>query len=143
MNVDELPQHLEKVGVRLHQIPGEQPMQAVYRRIVQGIRDNFTSSVSPDGLQWPPRKHKGDGHPLLIDTGAMLQAATGGGAGHFKEIADTHVKVGIRGNRVKYAEFHETGTRYMPRRPYMGAQETVLEQIENAIATDGLKAFDV
>lgn len=103
--------------------------------ILQNVRDNFTSSVSPDGVQWPARKIVGDGHPLLIDTGALLQAATGGGAGHVSQIGPRSMALGVD-ESIPYAAIHNYGgeTRPMPQREYMGASEATEEEIAEALA---------
>lgn len=115
----------------------------VKREVLQGIRDNFTSSRSPDGKRWKPRKHKGDGHPLLIDTGRMMQAATGGGAGRIQQVDGAELTVGVNTSSVKYAGYHNDGTKTLPQREYMGVQTKRLRKIDDVIADDGMGMFDV
>jgi phage gpG-like protein len=106
------------------------------RAIQQEVRDNFTSSASPDNADWPPRKREGDGHPLLIDTGALLQAATGGGPGTITEILDREMNYGVSGGVIPYAAIHNNGgeTRPMPQREYMGMSEVGEEQLAEELA---------
>lgn len=111
----------------------------VRKEVLQGVRDNFTSSVDPDGKRWKPRKHKGDGHPLLIDTGKLLQSAVGTGGGRISQVTGSELTVGTT---VKYATVHNEGTSRMPKREFMGVQKKRLKKIDKLIADAGMKAFD-
>lgn len=101
--------------------------------VLQDERDHFTSSVSPDGQAWPPRVILGDGHPILVDKGNLLQAATGGGAGHISQIMPRELVLGVRGD-VSGAIYHAEGTSRMPARPFMGATESTEEKIGEQLA---------
>jgi len=57
---------------------------------------------------WAPRKKLGDGHPLLIKSGALRQSI-----GWKLEGSDTVVV----GTDKKYAAYHQHGTKHMPARP--------------------------
>ena len=114
----------------------------VRKEALQAVRDNFNSSASPDNRSWPPRKNVGDGHPLLIDTGRLMQAATGGGPGHVTRVQDGELTVGVDGSKVKYAGVHNRGGRRMPKREFMGARPPKLKQIGEIIADAGLEAFE-
>ena len=104
----------------------DRPLEPVLREcapiIRQSVRDNFTSSASPDGVDWPARNEVGDGHPLLMDTGKLMQAAVGSGSGALFEIQDRSLMVGVDGDIVPYAAIHNYGgvKRPMPKREYMG-----------------------
>lgn len=114
----------------------------VRREALQAVRDNFTSSATPEGRNWPPRKHRGDGHPLLIDTGKMMQAATGGGAGHVTQVQNDELTVGVDDSKVPYAKYHNEGTRRLPRREFMGAGKKRINAMGEIIADAGLEAFE-
>jgi phage gpG-like protein len=86
----------------------------------QSVRDNFTGSATPDGDDWPARKDPGDGHPLLIDSGALLQAAVGGGAGHIEQVGDREVAIGVDGSVIPYAATHNFGRGPIPQREFAG-----------------------
>lgn len=103
--------------------------------VLQSVRDHFNSSVSPGGQQWTPRKEIGDGHPLLMESGALLQAATGGGPGHISRIAPREMAVGVEPS-IEYAAIHNYGgvTRPMPQREYMGADDATEEAIGEELA---------
>ena len=89
----------------------------------QSVRDNFTSSATPDGDDWPPRKRVGDGHPLLIETGAMMQAAVDQGSGHIERFEPQGLVKGVQGEAVPYAAVHNYGGLKMPQREYMGLHD--------------------
>ena len=122
--------------------------------VYQAIRDNFTSSATPDNEDWPPRKRIGDGHPLLIDTGAMLQAATGAGPGAESEISkdgmgEHELAVSIDAGAIPYAATHQYGDprRNIPQREFFGMHEVAIDEAETIIAdfaaekiSDGLLA---
>lgn len=114
--------------------------------MLQAVRDNFTSSATPEGVSWPARKVIGDGHPLLMDTGALLQASTGGGTGHVTIIERDAVEVGTDGTSGTggnpYAAVHNRGAVNMPQREFMGASEKRLREIDEQIADIGLQALE-
>lgn len=115
----------------------------VYGMILQNVRDNFTSSITPGGEAWPERKVIGDGHPLLIETGDLMQAATGGGVGHVKVIEPRMVEMGVEIASIKYAATHQFGdpSRNIPSREYFGASEDTLDEIGEVLAKDGERFF--
>jgi len=99
--------------------------------VLQNVRDNFTSSVSPDGEEWPARKQIGDGHPLLMETGDLMQSAVGGGAGHINQVAPREL---VLGTNEEKALWHTEGTANMPDRQFMGASEATEEAIGEELA---------
>lgn len=101
-----------------------------------GIIDNFRASRGPDGTGWPPRKMTGDGHPLLIDTQALVGAAGGNAGGHVARIADRTLDVGVDLAAVPYARVHNRGwrERNIPQREFLGVTEQIEQQIEELIA---------
>lgn len=113
----------------------------VRKQALQGIRDNFNSSANPENRSWPPRKVEGDGHPLLIETGKLMQAATGGGAGHVTRISNGELTLGVDGSKVKYAAIHNNGGKRMPKREFMGNRPQRITEIGEIIADAGLGAF--
>lgn len=131
---EQLREHLRDAEQTLQTGDLSDVLRIVRVDVLQGVRDNFTSSVSPEGQVWPERKHIGDGHPLLIDTGAMMQAATGGGLGHISRVEPRTMELGVDGSVIPYAAIHNYGTTKMPQREFMGAQEPILEIIDNKLA---------
>lgn len=125
----------------------EKPLEPVLRDCVpvvrQSVRDNFTSSATPEGLDWPARNEIGDGHPLLMDTGKLMQAAVGSGAGAMTEILDRSMQVGVDGDIVPYAAIHNYGgvKRPMPKREYLGAKPEHLDDCGELIADFVVREF--
>lgn len=117
--------------------------QALHR----GIRAAFNSSVDPQtGQGWRSRVVEGDGHPILLDTGRLMQAATGGGAGAIQDPQERSVTIGVRGGSVPYAAVHQfdgvqrkSGEKV--RRPFMGASTETLDFCGELIADAGLDWF--
>ncbi len=91
----------------------------------QAVRDNFTSSATPDNVAWAPRKVVGDGHPLLMDRGPLVQASTGGGPGHIARVFDQHGEVGVDLGIIPYARAQNFGRPEinLPARENLGMRE--------------------
>ncbi len=112
--------------------------------VLQSIRDNFNSSAGADGSGWPARKRQGDGHPLLMESGALMQAATGGGAGHVTKIDAKELSVGVDkgagGGGIPGAAVHQFGfpRKNIPPRPYLEARDEALDEAAEEIADAGL-----
>jgi phage virion morphogenesis protein len=106
---DEAPAEMDVLAEGLDSQPLTPAMQECAVLMKQSVRDNFTSSATPDDENWPPRKDPGDGHPLLTESGALLQAAVGGGAGHLEEVGDREVAMGVDGSVIPYAATHNFG----------------------------------
>lgn len=100
--------------------PYDEPLRQCEAAARQAIRDNFNSSASPDNVNWPPRKVDGDGHYLLMDTGRLMQAATGGGPGagsqQTRDAGEHVLELSIDAGTVPYAATHKHGdpSRNMP-----------------------------
>ncbi len=79
---------------------------AVASRTVQAFR---SEPIRPS--PWAPRKpsKRDDGHQLLIKSGALRQSI------NWKLEGDDAVAVG---SDKEYAPYHQTGTQYMPARPF-------------------------
>lgn len=116
--------------------PYSQPLADCLPAVHQSVRDNFTSSATPENVDWPPRKIEGDGHPLLIDTGAMMQAATGGGAGGLQQVDSHELLVGVDGGVIPYAATHNYGRSdaNIPQREFMGLTEEGADECESILA---------
>lgn len=132
--------YLERLADRVAAGPYDKPLEECRDLAKQNIRDNFTSSATPGGESWPPRKILGDGHPLLMDTGKLLQAATGGGSGNVEQIeshGENHeLTYGVSLDAVPYARAHDLGypPRNLPERHYLGVSEETIDAFESVIA---------
>jgi phage gpG-like protein len=112
-------------------------------KVLQDVGRNFQEATSPTGKKWPKRRNKGDGHPLLIDTTKLSQAALGLGDGKIDEESGREFSVGVKGSVVPYAIKHQTGrnSENLPQREFMGARESTLIEIGEDIADDLLQVF--
>jgi len=129
-------EELARIAERLASGPYSPGLEKIKPIALQSIRDNFTSSATPDNSDWPPRKHIGDGHPLLIDTGSMLQAATGGGVGAIGEIGSMEMVLGVDGSAIPYAATHNYGSpnRNIPAREFEGMKEDRIDEAAEVLA---------
>lgn len=146
IDVDKIGQHTKALEDALESGDFREVLGGAVRdRVLQSFRDNFTGSRSASGEVWPPRKIRGDGHPLLIESGALLQAATGGGAGHVSEVTPRELSLGVdrdvKQGGIPGAAVHNFGfARFnIPRRAYHEARDDALDEIEETIADFGLE----
>lgn len=79
---------------------------------------NFAAQASPDGGPWPARKKKGTGkigeqdagHPLLIQSGDLFEAATSPfGRGHIEDVGRMSAEIGVDLDDVPYARAQNYG----------------------------------
>lgn len=124
MTVEELGPHLAKAAEFIASGDLREPLVECRGVLLQDVRDNFTSSADPKGGSWPARKEPGDGHPLLMDQGPLVQAATGGGPGSITRIAPRSLECGVDKDVIAYAG-HDHGfpEKNIPARPYMGMSD--------------------
>lgn len=110
-------------------------------QVAAGIEDNFNSQSGPEGQAWPPRKLIGDGHPLLIKSGALKAAAMGGGKGGTTEVTDRELTLTAD---LPYTGVHHRGSpkQNIPARPYMGVPERYLDAVDEAIADRALQLIE-
>ncbi len=143
MTIDEFAAELDDVARRIDNEPADVALEQCRNLILCDITDNFDKSTSPDGTAWPPRQLAGDGHPLLIETRALIDAATGKGAGSMSEIDGRELQLGIDGSIIPYAATHNFGdpVRNIPQREFIGAKEETLKECGDLIADDLLNRF--
>jgi phage gpG-like protein len=89
--------------------------QGFMEKIVQA-RFDAGRGYADGGMAWAPRKDPGDGHPILRDTGRLLQAA-------MRAVRNTYNIIKVRWSiarvNVPYGIYHQQGTGKMPRRPFL------------------------
>jgi phage gpG-like protein len=140
-------EHFEAVE-RAFMAPLDDVLELCYPVVIQSTRDNFNSQADPDGDDWRPRKIEGDGHPLLQKSGDMMQAATGGGAGHVHEIEHngdgTDLVVGVNLDTIAYARAQALGykPRNLPARNYLGLTKAGEEKVAEIIGKSVEQRFD-
>lgn len=144
IDVEDLDRHFADIGAALADGDLESTLRDQVRPIMlQSVRDNFNSSTDADGNAWPARKIIGDGHPLLIDRGDLMQAATGGGSGHVTEADARSISIGVEkvpGSSLMGAAVHQFGypPKNIPPRPYLEVRDEALDKIDEIIADAGL-----
>lgn len=123
--------------------PHRNTLEKLKPPIVLNIRGNFNSSATAGGVNWPPRKVQGDGHPLLMDTGLLMQASVGSGPGHISEITDTQLDFGVSRDRIPYARVHQYGfrDRNIPKREYMAISHKTVDTLAQVAADELLNVF--
>lgn len=135
--VADIHAELSRIGDAVASASLVQPLRECDRITKQGIRDNFTSSASPDNENWAPRKPRrgDDGHPLLMDRGPLIQAATGGGSGHISRINPRDLGVGVDLDVIPYARAHNYGyaANNLPQREFLGLRPERVDECEEVI----------
>lgn len=135
--LDEIARSLASLSVK----PFEGVMAEAKPLVHRDIRAGFNSSADPmNNESWPLRKRRYP-HPILIKSGALMQAATGGGAGAIQDVKSDSLTVGVNGSLIGYAAFHMFGAGKLPARPFVGAKDETIDAIGEMIADEGLKAF--
>jgi len=143
IEMDDFGDYLQAVVVEMESGDMSKPLRDCAPVVRQSIRDNFNSSADPENNDWVERKYVGDGHPLLIDTGKMMQAATGGGPGAVFRTGQRDLELGIDLDIVPYARRHNYGDQDdgMPKREFIGAKEEHLVECETIIADHAEQFF--
>lgn len=112
-----------------------------------GIEDNFDNERSAadfwgGGGQWPERKVKGDGHPLLNESGALRAAATQKGAvGSVSRIEGDTLEVGVEASGpggLPGARRHQYGDSPpgIRQREFVGISDDTLEFVAERVAEE-------
>lgn len=108
---------LRSMPAKLESIDHTDTLQSAAAIVEKSVRDNFRRQTRADGATWEPRRvtilpsqirGKWFNHPLLILTGKMIGAATGG-HGHYRKISKSRLEMGIDPSVVPYAKTHQDG----------------------------------
>lgn len=116
MNAMEFAKFLRAVPTLLGAINHRDTMEQLAEIVEESVEDNFHRQADVTGSTWPPRKDTLP-HPLLIKTGKMKEAATGGD-GQYKRAERKGLKLGVKPDVVPYARYHQYGTSRIPQRQY-------------------------
>lgn len=104
-------------------------VKSVREVIIPSIRNNFAAEGRPAWAPLAPSTvlSRGASGPILNRSGRLLKVAT-----QFNIWSYTRDSATITGieSRVKYAKYHQGGTRKMPARPFILLQDEDEEQIE-------------
>lgn len=141
IEVENIEQHCADLARSLESADLSPVLQQILPISLQAHRDNFNSSASPQGANWTPRVETGDGHPLLMESGTLMQAAVGG-AGSIMVIDGRVLVIGVDGDAIPYAAIHNYGGRIggwaagamMPEREYLGMSEQRLQEADKVVA---------
>lgn len=114
--------------------------------IIEGVIDNFENAATAAGVPWPPHapatvKRYGP-HPLLILSGAMREAATGGGTGHVREIVDDDtLELGVDISEIPYAAVHQYGypEGNIPQREYLAMSTGTIDACATVAADHSVR----
>jgi phage gpG-like protein len=107
----------------------------------KSIGQNFAAEAAPHGAGWPPRKEEGDGHPLLIESGELFQAATSDfGSGSVNMIGDREASTGVDPLEVPYAATQNFGDaeRNIPAREFEDPSDAALDEMAERLADEAL-----
>lgn len=145
MTVDEFSRAMEAAGDRVFS-DTDDCLDAIYPEVQAGIAENFDAATSPTGTKWPERADHNSknpkSHPLLDDTGALRDAATGVGPGVIlrKEEDGTVLVVGVdksvNQGGIPGAGVHNFGfpDKNIPQREFLGVTEAAMDRVEQAAA---------
>lgn len=102
---------------------GRQALEAEATKLREAVRWQFLTEGEAYGTPWPARKRPAPG-PLLRRTGRLFDSLTL--SDHPEHVETIQSRPGggaelLFGTRVQYAGFHQTGTRFLARRPLLTA----------------------
>jgi phage gpG-like protein len=98
------------------------PMDEIAQILLESVQRNFEEEGRPS--KWDARKDPGDGHPLLNDTGNLIDSLEANVVG---DIA--YVTAGA-----SYAGYLNEGTSRMVARPFLLVQDEDMDAIEELLA---------
>ena len=113
---EEFVAKLKAVPGKLKRMDTREALQEVIPSIYQSVQKNYGRQTDETGAVWPPRKDNLP-HPLLILSGVMFDASTGG-LGSFQRVDSRSAEMGIRGGVVPYAGVHHDGNSRVPKRRF-------------------------
>lgn len=138
ISIHDLQSHLSEIAARFEHEPATEALRQAHPVVMEGIHANFDLASSPDGDPWPLRKDDKP-HPLLIETGALLAAATGG-TGSVHELSSRSLIVGVDKDggpdSLHGAAVHQFGfpDKNIPQREYLGLNDEHLDKVGEIIA---------
>lgn len=101
-------------------------------QIIASYHDRqFESKGRTFKTPWKARKVKGDGHPLMDDTG-RLRNSLGSPSGNADSVRRVDNKGIVWGTRVPYAQYHQEG-RGVPKRPVLGSNKTMQREVARVL----------
>lgn len=127
-----LQQVFDELHDRAEQADFTDTLDGIVNRLDQQHQENYTSRASPIGDPWAPRKDNLP-HPLLELSGRMRASLTEGGPDHIFVESPNEFEWGTS---TFYAGFHQFGTVKMVDRPFVGMDESFVDETAEFIADD-------
>ena len=113
---EEFVRLLQSIPSGIRQMNHSPALAQAATEVFKSVEKNFARQVDDNGVAWPPRKDNLP-HPLLIKTGDMKDAATGGLGSQVRYNRDK-AEIGIRGSVIPYAWRHQNGDEGRPQRKF-------------------------
>ena len=111
----------------------EQIAEDSARIILRNTRDRFQDEIDPDGQPWiPSRRVRLRGGKTLLDTGRMFSGL---------ELVQSGLAEYTVTTDAPYATFHQTGTRFMPKRQFLGVSQQDETDITQSIVDKIVRSF--
>ncbi len=140
LSLADLPAYLQAQADRLKNADLTQPLKVVRQLLISATKQNFALGQSPDGVPWAPLKRPrrrprdkrkgrrpGSIDLPLRDTGLLMASVT---AGDIDEIGSGTLRYGTS---LSYAKYHQLGTKYIPRRQFLGINDDLTARINDVI----------
>ena len=116
MTPEQFADKLRRVARELEQLDHSDTLQSCAAVVERSVRTNFSRKVRSDGVAWAARKvtiypseiRSRWNHPLLILTGRLINAASGG-MGHYRKVGKKSMEMGVDPSVVPYARVHQDG----------------------------------
>ena len=137
-----------QMGKDFDKLDFRKPLTVIKTLLTNATKECFHGSHDPEGRSWAPLKkpraskskgkRKGTASSApLIDTGNLWRSV-GAGTDAINEVGQHHMEYGTN---VKYAHFHQDGTKHIPARPFLGITDKQVQQFEDVLVKHVLKAL--
>lgn len=108
LSVPEFISLLQSIPAKIGTMNHSPALEAATPEVFRSVQKNYGRQVDGDGNAWPPRKDSLP-HPLLILSGQMLDASTGG-LGSFVRYSRKGSELGVAIQVVPYVLIHHYGS---------------------------------
>ncbi len=136
---DDIAAEMREIARRLTSETLAGPLAELVPILRAGFARNFQQQVDSQGGGWPARQDN-EPHPLLNETGSLLDAAAGDGPGAVDQVEDRALAVGVdKGTDlggIPGAAVHNFGfpPMHIPQREYLYASEDTLDECCESLA---------
>jgi len=143
LTADLAPAAFEAIAKQVNDDPVEL-LDSLVPILQAGEREIFLSEVSPGGMPWeelsPVTIDRKGFSQILVHTGRLYESVvTPNGTPDTIWETSADPAYLIFGTSVPYAKYHQTGTRRMPARPFMGMNRKTEQEVVNAVADAAVK----